>query len=192
MQREVSYTGYRSSDGRIIEFEGADLEMEYHGEERLTVTYSVNGRRRSTEFRIFDEDISLVIEAELERRERKLQEFLDRGSQLISTAYGTMTIFDDRRVTWTDYDRLVPNVIPPAFDGSGRIRFDLFLSDSLHGRYDGVLKLTGSTTEIAFLYSFTDDGVRFVYVPRNTLDENGVILSEPVSPVVIFFRFFNG
>jgi hypothetical protein len=191
-QQEFSYEGYRSGDGRTIEFDGTSLELVVTGDDRLTVNYSVNGRRRTTDFRIFDEDISLIIDAERERRDQLLQQFLNRGYELISTAYGQMTLSDQGLVNWTDFQRLVPNVMAGSFDGSGRMEFSLYLGDDLRGRYDGALRITGSGSSTAFLYSFTDDGVRFVYVPSGMIDEDQTISAEPISPVVIFFRFIQG
>ncbi len=192
LQQEFTYDGYRSSDGKTIEFDGTDLELVITAEDRLTVNYTINGRRRTTDFRLFDEDISLVIEAERQRRNQLFRNFLSRGNELISTAYGRMTLSEEGFVTWTDFQRLVPNVVPDSFNGAGRLEFSLYLADDLHGRYDGALRLTGQSTSTAFLYSFTDDGVRFVYVPSGLIDEYQVITAEPISPLVIFFRFFRG
>jgi hypothetical protein len=192
LQRVFTYQGYQSSDGRTISFDGTDLQIVISAENKITAEYTVNGRRQTSDFQLFEDDISLIIEAERERREQLLQQFLDRGPNLISTAYGTMTISEDGRVSWNDFDRLVPNVIPAGFTGAGRLNFNIYPGDSLRGRYDGAVQLSGQDTAIPFLYSYTDDGVKFVFVPARNIDENRVIAAEPISPVVIFFRFVRG
>lgn len=189
IQRTFTYNGYYSSDGRVIEFNGTDLIIEFSSEDRITVRYSVNGRRRSDDFFLFNEDIGVIIEAERERRAQQLDQFLQRGTGLISTAYGTMRLTDRGAITWNGYQRLVPGVLPAEFGGSGRLSFDLYLNDDLRGRYDGAAALVTPGERIHFLYSFTDDGVRFIYVPASNVTNDGVVMAEPISPVVIFFRF---
>ncbi|MDA3949712.1 MAG: hypothetical protein PF508_10860, partial [Spirochaeta sp.] len=150
-----------------------------------------NGRRRSTTVELFQEEISVIVEAERERRRMQLEQFLQRGSGLVSTAYGTVRISERGAVTWTGFERLVPGVLPATFNGSGRFEFGIYLNDDLRGRYDGAVRLVAPESTTNFLYSFTDDGVRFVYVPSR-LVEKQTVTAEPVSPVVIFFRFLPG
>jgi hypothetical protein len=189
IQRTFRYDSYYSSDGRVIEFNGTDLIIEFSSEDRITVRYSINGRQRSDDFFLFAEDIAVIIEAERERRAQQLDRFLQRGTGLISTAYGTMRLTDRGAITWSGFQRLVPGVLPTDFGGSGRLSFDLYLDDDLRGRYDGAAALVAPGERIHFLYSFTDDGVRFIYVPSSNVTNDGVVMAEPISPVVIFFRF---
>ena len=121
----------------------------------------------------------------------QLEQFLQRGTGLVSTAYGTVRISERGAVTWTGFERLVPGVLPSTFNGSGQFEFSIYLDDSLRGRYDGAVRLVAANSTTDFLYSFTDDGVRFVYVPARLVDQQ-TVTEEPVSPVVIFFRFLPG
>lgn len=189
IQRTFTYDSYYSSDGRTIEFNGTDLLIEFSSEDRITVRYSANGRQRSDDFFLFPEEIDVIIQAERERRAEQLDRFLERGTGLISTAYGTMRLTDRGAITWSGFQRLVPAVLPSNFGGSGRLAFDVYLDDDLRGRYDGAAALVAPSERIHFLYSFTDDGVRFVYVPASNVTDDGVVMAEPISPVVIFFRF---
>lgn len=189
VERRFDYTGYFSSDGRLIEFEGVDLIIELTSQQGITVRYSVNGRQRTSDFVLFEKDINLIIESEQERRNSQLESFLERGNGLISTAYGTMRLTDRGAITWTGFQRLVPGVLPSSFSGSGRLEFDLYLDDELRGRYDGATTLISPAGQTRFLYTFTDDGVRFVYVPASNVTNDGIVAAEPISPVVIFFRF---
>jgi hypothetical protein len=191
LDRRFSYDDYRSADGRIIEFEGTDLTIAIRDEERLELQYLENGREQNTTVELFDEEISVIVEAERERRRMQLEQFLQRGTGLVSTAYGTIRISERGAVTWTGFERLVPGVLPAAFGGSGRFEFSVYLNDELRGRYDGAVRLVAPESITNFLYSFTDEGVRFVYVPTRLIDSQ-TVTDEPVSPVVIFFRFLPG
>ncbi|MFP4152248.1 MAG: SH3 domain-containing protein [Alkalispirochaeta sp.] len=189
IERTFDYVDYYSDEDRVITFEGTDLTVTLTSPERIEVGYLENGRRRNADFVLFEEEIPVIIEAERERREALFEELYNRGSTLVSTAYGTMELTDRGAITWTGYERLVPAVLPTGFNGSGRFEFALHLADDLLGRYDGALELINAASPVVFLYSFTDDGVRFVYVPSRLVDESNIVTDEPISPIVIFFRF---
>ena len=129
------------------------------------------------------------IQAERERREALVAEFLSRGNVLASTAYGSITLEDDGSFLWEGYDILVPDVLPATFTGSGRLEFSVFLSDEMRARYDGVFRLRlAPRGDIVFLYTMTDDGMRTSYVPAGLVTDN-TVSDEPLTPIVVFFRF---
>lgn len=191
-RREIRYQDYSSDqDGRVIRFGGADLTIEMRSEERIRVTFLLNDRQRTEEFVLFTEDIDTIIQAERTRRRQLLEEFISRGNGLISTAFGSMEISDRGTVEWEGFERLVPDILPRQFEGSASLEFSLFIAHDLFSRYDGALRLTmrdGMST--SFLYTLTDDGVRLVYLPASLVGENNLVRSEPASPVVLFFRFY--
>jgi len=189
IDRTFEYVDYYSTEEGVIEFDGTDLTITLTSPERINVGYLDNGRRRSADFVIFEEEIPVILDAERERRQALFEQFYSRGSTLVSTAYGTMELTERGAVTWLGYERLVPAVLPSGFNGSGRFEFGLHLADDLLGRYDGALELVNAASTVVFLYSFTDDGVRLVYVPSRMVDESYVVADEPISPIVIFFRF---
>lgn len=45
----------------------------------------------------------------------------------------------------------------------------------------------GETT--AFVYTILDDGLRMTYIPEDLINDSKVVTDEPVSPVVMFYRF---
>ncbi len=192
LERTFEYDGYFSPVRNTIEFEGTSLTLALVGERRVEAQYNVNGRVRSTTFVQIDEDLGEVIDAERERRRQLLDQILSRGNGLISTAYGTVQLGERGTISWTGYERLVPSVLPTTFDGTASLEFSLHLADELRGRYDGGLRMVlGNNETVAFLYNLLDDGLRLVYVPDTLIDDEHLVEEEPISAVVMFYRFIS-
>lgn len=190
LERTFRYIGYSMPRSDTIQFEGTALTLIRHSDERLEVQYLLDDRQRSSNFIVFDHDIQGIIQQERNRRQDRLQTILLRGNVLVSTAFGTMRLDSRGAVTWEGYERLVPAVVPAAFPGNATMQFSLFIADDLRGRYDGAFRLAyPGGPGIAFLYTITDDGVRLVFVPERQISDQLLIREEPVSPVVLFFRF---
>lgn len=192
IDRTFDYTGFFSPSTNVVEFEGTNLILNLRGTNQLVAQYRIADRERSTIFVLLDQDIELLIAAERERRSRLLDEIWSRGEALASTAYGTIELLERGAIRWEGFDRLVPAVLPADFDGNAGLAANLFIGDELRGRYDGALSmLFPGNRSVAFLYRFTDDGLRLVYVPADQIEDR-VIEEEPLSPIVMFYRFVAG
>ena len=132
-----------------------------------------------------------IIDKEIERRDNLYNLFLESGT-LSSSAYGKIVFSEDRQVKWTNFRRLVPKIIPKQADTTGIAKFQVFLSDNLKNNNDGVISFHFNNTPIDayinFLYSFSDKGVKFIYIPQSEIKDN-IALKESSSPIVIFFSF---
>lgn len=189
-QQRFEYTGYFSPIRNSVEFEGVSLTLTLRSENQLVAQYRLNDRERTTVFVRIDEDIAEVVAAERARRRQLLEQILQRGNTLVSTAYGTMTIRDDGSVVWQGYERLVPEILPRTFSGNARLEFSLYPANEIRSNYDGALRLrTSDGEQINFLYAITSDGIRFVYIPQNLIRDRIIVDEEPRSPVVMFYRF---
>ena len=187
--KTFEYTEYFSPRIDTIEFENSSLIIRVETENDITIQYTLNGQEETVQLTDIAEDIADVVQSERDRRKDLLNEFLSRGNILASTAYGTISLEDSGRFFWDGFDRLVPRVIPADFSGSGALEFSVFMNDELRSRYDGVFTLTFDGDRGAvFLYSITDEGMRTVFVPANLVSSNTVV-SEALTPIVIFFRF---
>lgn len=190
LERTFEYRGFSMPRGDTIQFEGTSLTIIRHSDDRIEVQYLVDERQRSSSFVIFDPDLDAVITMERERREDQILQVIMRGTGLVSTAFGSIELNERGQVRWQGYERLVPAVLPSAFTGSGAFEFSLFIHGNLRARYDGAFQLViPGTSPVAFLYTITDDGLRLVYVPQREISDQRLIREEPVSPVVLFFRF---
>lgn len=190
LQRTVAYTEMVRPSDDVLQFPGTSLTLTLSGERSIDASFDVSGRPRTVTFVRIEEDLAEIIEAEQERRQRRLEQILDRGNGLVSTAFGTIALGDQGSISWTGYDRLVPSVLPASFDGTASLDFSLFLADDLQGRYDGALRMRlGAGASSAFLYALVEDGLRLVYVPDRLVSDTNVVEEEPISPVVMFYRF---
>lgn len=190
-RKEFSYDDYSSSQRNQVNFQGSDLTLELIGDERVRATFLLNDRQRTETFVLFNENIGEIVLAERARRESILQQFLARGTGLISTAFGTIELSQESVIRWEGYERLVPNILPAGFDGIATMQFSLFIADDLRNRYDGALRFVmGGGIVRSFLYTLTDDGIRLVYLPPNLISSDNLVESEPASPVILFFRFY--
>ncbi|POQ98523.1 hypothetical protein AU468_13140 [Alkalispirochaeta sphaeroplastigenens] len=190
-EREFSYQEYQAAGLNAVRFEEADLTLTLGSNERLEATFLLNDRQRRETFFLIDDDLQEIIQEERDRRREVLEEFLSRGSGLVSTAFGSMELDERGGVRWEGYQRLVPDILPAAFTGRATMEFSIFIAGNLRSRYDGAVRLRMQEgRSSAFLYTLTDDGVRFVYIPESAIDDRGVIQSEPATPIVLFFRFY--
>lgn len=189
LERAFTYTGYFLSQPNSITFEGTPLTLTLDGERQLVAQFTLNARERVERFVRFEGDIDAILETERQRRTTILESILGRGDTLVSTAFGTIDVDPDGAFLWQDYQRLVPSILPTSFTGQGTLTFPYYPADELRSRYDGVLTVRiGASTERSFLYLLTEEGLRLVYVPEDSI-QNLVALSEPLSPVVLFYRF---
>lgn len=192
VRREFTYDSLTMPVAGTIALPDGSLTLRVRGERSIEAQYSVAGRQRSSVFVRIEQDIPEIVDAERERRARLLDQIVSRGSALVSTAFGEMVLEANGTIRWEGFERLVPNVLSPSFQGDARITFPLFLGDELRGRHDGALQLSYSGGSSAFLYTFIDDGLRLTHVPRNLITDMDVIVSEPISPVVMFYRYVDG
>lgn len=189
-QRRFDYTGYFSPLNNSVEFEGTSLILTLRNDDELVAQYRLNDRERTTIFLRMDDDIAAVVAVERARRQQLLEQILQRGNSLISTAFGTMTISGDGSIVWDGYERLVPDILPRTFSGTGRIEFSLYPAGEIRARYDGALRIRGADGMVVnFLYAITSEGMRLVYVPPSLIRDRIIVEEEPRSPVVMFYRF---
>ena len=192
VDRTFEYEGFSMPNRSVVEFEGTNLSLTLSGDRELIARYTVAGRDRTTTLVRIEEDLQDILAAEQERREQQLSQILSRGTGLVSATYGSMDVGERGTISKHGFERLVPTVLPSDFDGTASMEFSLFLADELRGRYDGALQMqVGSGRRRAFLYTLVDDGLRLVYVPENLIGDDNVVVEEPISPVVMFYRFVN-
>ena len=193
VRREFSFDTLTMPVSGTVALPDGSLTIRVRGERSIEAQYTVAGRQRASTFVRIEESLTEIVDAERERRNRLLEQLVSRGTGLVSTAFGEMSLSEDGTVSWEGFQRLVPSVLPTGFPGNARITFSLFMGDELRGRHDGVLEMAlpggGSS---AFLYSYIDDGLRLTHVPARLVSEEKVVEAEPISPVVMFYRFVDG
>lgn len=176
-------------------FQGADLRIEIISNFQVSVTYMAKKERVNSLFIKITSDIDALVEREVKIRDALYEDFFIRGSVLTSSAYGTIVLNPDKTFTWTDFDKLIPAVIPHEITGRGRIDFPHYISSALKENYDGVITFyfTGYSPDagVNFLYKKTEKGARLFYVKEELIERRQVMKTD-LNPMVIFFTFSGG
>jgi hypothetical protein len=191
-QTEFNYTDViRGSRGRYV-FEGSSLQMTIRNDSRISIQYEYRNEIYSQALYLISEDIQSLREEEQRRRDQAYQEIRSRGDTLLSTAYGTIRLQDNRQFQWEGYGRLVPSIIPEEAGNSGDVLFSYYLADEIADNFEGALAFQflgrPSDEPIVFLYRFREGGIRLSRVTERDIDDN-VVTEESISPLIMFFNF---
>ena len=180
-------------DPRRYFAEGTSLQMTFQRNDELSIQYVYEDREFVQAFQRIEEDISVYISAEQERRTQVYRTILDRGPSFRSDNYGRLELFPNQRFEWTGSRRLVPRIIPESASSTGTIDLGLFLAAPLMQRFDGALsfEFDGSDALVYFVYTLRDDGIRFVYVPPENVTD-ALVEAEAPSPLTIFMSTSGG
>lgn len=176
-------------DKRSFELGESGVEVTVISDTRLQVSYYYKGEKVITNYVVI-ESIEDIIIAETERRETLYTSLFEAGTSFSSNAYGNIKMQFDGSFSWTDYGRLTPQIIPEGSDGTGKIRFDKFLSTALNNEYTGIIsfnfKYGDAFIPINFLYTLENQKLRLTYVPENDINKN-IVRKKSISPIVIAF-----
>jgi Bacterial SH3 domain len=159
-------------------------------ETKLQVNYYYEDQKVITNYLVI-ENIEDIILQESERREALYNTIIETGTSFSSNAYGSITMQPDGSFSWANYDRLVPQIIPAGSEGTGRIRFNKFISNNLKDEYTGIISFNFKYGErfipVDFLYTLDENKLRLTYVPENDIDSLNKVSKKSISPVVIAF-----
>ena len=183
----VEYESIEQTGDDRYSFFGSSLEVVTLALNKVVLSLSTEAGQFSGTFYYID-GIEDIRTAEQERREALKASFVDLGP-LKSAAYGTLSFEEGGLFTWNNYDRLIPSIIPEKTGSTGDIRFNRFLAGGLKSSYDGAVTFAfhqAPDREFCFLYTVSDNGLRLVYVPGGDI-ENGLVIRENASPIVLFF-----
>jgi len=191
IERKFEYEGIYPDGARAWRFEGANLSMNLRNNNILAVQFlESSGLRRTLLFASLSSDVSDLILQENTRRQGQFMTIYNQGPVFTSTNYGTITLTTTGNFTWTDYDLLVPQLIPAETKGQGRVLMDIFLSTSLAERYTGAFTLR--FTDIRqnnthfFMYNLDNQGLRLEVVPDYCI-EDVTVTRRSTSPMVLYF-----
>jgi len=191
IEREFIYEGIYPDGERVWRFEGSDLQMNLRTNTTLAVQFlDSTGSKRTLLFVALGADIDDIIIQENTRRETQFMTIYNHGPVYTSNNYGTIKFTESHVFTWTGFDLLVPQLIPAASSGTGRVYMNLSLSTSLAERYTGAftLRLTDVTPNrnLVFMYGLDSQGLRLEVVPDFGVEDVTVTRRE-TSPVVLYF-----
>jgi hypothetical protein len=173
-------------------FKDSNLRIEALSERKLSATFMEDGKQVTALYVLIDEDIDSLYDKEIESRETAFKSFFGKGSTLSSSAYGSITLDEKKRMTWKNYTKLVPSIIPDGLAGNGWVDFPYTLSPELKKTYDGIITIFFAELKAQktfnFVYKFADNGVRLYFVPESNITDSRVERLG-ANPIVIYFSF---
>jgi len=191
LEKQFTYQRIISEGERAWVFEGTTLQMTLRSGTSLAVQFADNsGVRRTLLFTALSTKVDDIIIQETARRESQFLVIYNQGPVYSSNNYGTITLLQTGDFTWTDYDLLVPQIIPQETRGGGRISMDLYIPPSYEEKYNGAFTLRFTDTRqnniVYFLYAIDNQGLRLEVVPDYGI-ENTTVMRRASSPVVLYF-----
>jgi hypothetical protein len=200
---EFHYTGIQKLGESTYVFTGSDLRIMVVDDRLISIDYHYKDQRVAGLYTLMQGEVTDLITAEQKRRQDIFDSIVARGTTLNSSAYGTITLSEGMRFSWTGYQKLVPSLLAADAGGKGKVDFPLHAAKSLAGDYDGVITLIfehggdsssaaptapKSTTgyAISFLYKAASGGLRFTSLDSDSIS-NLVVTHDGMSSVVIFF-----
>ena len=162
-----NYTEIIRFGAKQYDFEGTSFRVRLVSDRFASVQYTYEGKDISEAFVIIDENVNEIVSAEEARRDRQLKEFIGKGAVFSSSGYGSIILDSSGRFIWNNIQPLISQKrISPQSEPGGYVYFRNFPNSLIKNIYSGVITFSfrnGST--ISFLYSFTESGVSFVFVP---------------------------
>ena len=191
MERHFNFQRILPSGELTWRFDGTNLTMALRSNTTLQVQFTEpSGIRRILMFVTLTSDISDLIQQETLRRETQYRSLYTQGPVFSSNNYGTITLLQTGDFTWTNYDLLVPQLIPAATKGSGRIVMDLFIAPGYEEHFNGAFTLQftdiRSNNTLNFMYALDNQGLRMEVVPNVGIDDN-TVMRRSTSPMVLYF-----
>lgn len=174
-----------------ISFSNGDLIAVIHAEDELTVEYEYRGTLFREKYVKLDQSIEETIEQEKARREKRYTQFLSNGREYWSSYYGKLRFFEDFIIKWTNRDRVPDKVSPVGSADTGKVRFNLFLSEQITDDYTGAFSMAfpyvDRTHEVSFLYRRESNGLQLTYIPEEFIKHNTVSAAPSSSTFIMFF-----
>ncbi|MDC7235692.1 MAG: SH3 domain-containing protein [Spirochaetales bacterium] len=173
------------------DFAGTSFRITINSDKFISAQYKYDGVEVSQAFVKLSEDVGTIISREKERRADLLQDFIDRGPEMTSRAYGTILFDSAGRFTWIDKSSLISQqVLSVSAGNSGYVSFSNFPASQISSTYDGVITFNFESGETAdFLYTMRDRGVSLLYVNERYIVERIVTNDQFFSPIQMFFTF---
>ena len=186
-----TYTNIKKTAEKEYEFEGCNLRMSIRGaaSDIMILQYSEKGRPKQETLVALSENIELLIENELLRRQNELKRIATAGPVFKSSNFGTIKFNNENHVSWSNYKLLQPNIISSKAIGDVSVTLDYFIANSLKSSYDGVItmRFTGMENAVNFLYKLTDTGLRLEDATHAPI-KDGVVTARSSSPMILFFE----
>lgn len=174
-----------------ISFSNGDLVTEVEDEDELIVEYEYRGTLFREKYVKLDQSIEEIIEQEKARREKRYTQFLSNGKEYRSSYYGKLRFFEDFIIKWKNRDKVPDRVAPVGSEETGKVRFNLFLSEQIKDDYTGAFSMVfpyaDRMHEVSFLYRRESNGLQLTYIPDELIKHNTISAAPSSSTFIMFF-----
>lgn len=189
VKKTWDYAGYEKTGRNQYQLSDVPVIITYRNENFIVVRYTgSSGKPQDFSLISTEEDLAQIIKDEKDKRSNTYLKIVSRGPNYVSSSYGNLNVNSKGTFNWTNYDLLVPNVIPSSANAGGSILLKYGIAEKLKASYDGVLtfKFDGAG-EVNFLFKTEADGLRLENA-NNAKFEEGMITERSSSSLVIFFK----
>ncbi len=194
----AKYSGTTKISEREYNFDNTKIELTIRNPKAIVVKYTgKNGRPRSFNFVTLEKDQNVddLVKNEKERRGKLFRSIASLGPDFRSGNYGNLTFSENSKFSWTNYSRLVPEVIPSNVAENGTVSMKYFLPKNLEKSWDGIatFKFAGSKKEVNLFFKTEASGLRLAVARvKKELDEvtglYEVTILPPANSTVMFFQ----
>lgn len=187
-----TYTEITQFGSKRYDFAGTSFRVTLVSEYVASVLYKYDGKDVNEAFNKLDENVGEIISNELARRDSLLADLIERGNVFESANYGSVNIIDGTgRFIWNGIERLIDrNIISSTSEPQGKIEFNHFPDTLIKNTYSGVITFNFfKGSQVNFLYSYTESGVSFIYVPDRYITNLIVTTDQFFDPILIYFEF---
>lgn len=177
-------------DKRSFETGDNGLLVSVISDTHVSVSYHYKGQKVTSEYYVI-ENMEDIISNEMDRRQILYEALEGKGAAYDSAAYGTINFLNNRIFIWTNYSRLVPQIIPADAGNRGKVYFDNFISPDLHLKNTSILTFTfdsGSNNKtIYFLYTLAEGKLKLTLIPESYVQKH-LVTRLPTSPLILSFQ----
>jgi len=187
-----TYTEITQFGSKRYDFAETSFRVTLVSEYVASVLYQFEGKDVNEAFVRLDENVGEIVSEELARRDALLVELIERGKIFESANYGSINIIDGTgRFIWNDIERLIDrNIISSSSEPQGKIEFNHFPDTLIKNIYSGVITFNFfKGSQANFLYSYTETGVSFIFVPDRYIKNLIVTTDQFFDPIQIYFEF---
>lgn len=189
IHEEWDYTGAVQTSTNQYNLNNIPIVITVRRSNFIVVRYTgASGKPEDFNLVTITENINELVQAELDRRKKELEQIMMLAPSFKSESYGNLRFNADHSFVWNNNRLLVPAVISSSARNTGSVRIKYFLSRSLSTVYDGVLtfKFDGMEKEVNFLYKIESGGLRFEDATGAVI-KNNILMERALSPLVLFF-----
>lgn len=187
IQRTFPYSEIKKERDKY-RFSGSPLSVYIRNVDIITVEFTdEDGTRLYENFVTLNASCETIIENEKVRRNEEINKLI---ASYKSQNYGNLELGEEGVFYWTNYDALIPFIIPSNAENAGKVSIKYFISREIKKEtsYQGVLSFQFYTIDdsINFMYGIRDGSLILEAVSENDIEDGIVVRHE--NSVILYFE----